>query len=82
MLIQQLCAARTNLNEYTQEELTGLGVDDLDTYNHRETVEKLVGNVSSFGWKWNQNAILFGRNYTFFQMLSGVRYGRELATLR
>lgn len=68
-------------NKYTQEELTGLGVDDLDTYNHRETVKKLVGNVSSFGWKWNQNTILFGRDYTLFQMLSGVRYGRELATL-
>ncbi len=68
-------------NKYTQEELNRLGVDDLDTYNHRETVKKLVGDVSSFGWKWNQNAILFGRDYTFFQMLSGVRYGRELATL-
>ena len=28
-------------NKYTQEELTRLGVDDLDTYNHREAVKKL-----------------------------------------
>jgi hypothetical protein len=73
-----LKAFRVYLAEtYTLQELAALGVPDVSTYNHRETVSKICATVGEFAEKLKDGQIPFGEDYLLFQMIAGTKLGRK-----